>query len=134
MAIDEAIIKKFCPWGNAQLTFAIGAGILSEDSETGNYYQSTVEREYLAYLNIQPPSWDPKFGVDHTTYQCKGRLLNPCQLDDRITNGSQANAIVNGVYGRFELTFPLAIINNFYKDIRQEISGIFRKIGGPDCE
>jgi len=57
--------------------------------------------------------------------------LSPARLDLRITNGSQAEAIINGYHGRFELVFDLAMDNAVYRDIRQSIQGTFRVIGGP---
>jgi hypothetical protein len=69
--------------------------------------------------------------VDNSTYACTGRLLSPARLDPRITNGSQAEATINGYHGRFELVFDLAMDNAVYRDIRQSLQGTFRVIGGP---
>jgi len=114
MPIRNSTIEKFAPWGNSQLTFLVSTSGLTEDPETGNINQVEIEEDYLAYLNIQPPAWEPQRGIDTTVYQCQGRLLEPCHLNKDITNGSQAKAIINGVYGRFELTFPLSMLSKFY--------------------
>jgi len=131
MPIKNSTIEKFAPWGNSQLTFLVSTSGLTEDPETGNICPVEVEEDYLAYLNVQPPAWDSQRGIDTTVYQCQGRLLDPCYLNKGITNGSQARAIVNDMQGRFELTFSLSMFSKFYKDIRQEIHGTFRKVGGP---
>lgn len=132
MSIPAATIAAYAPWGNAELAFSVGTGAATVDPTTGNYVQSTETLEYLAALEIQPPSWDAKPGADVTAYQCRGRLLSPNRLDSRVTNGSQAEATINGLKGRLELTFPLNMDRAAYRDLRQEISGTFRISGGPN--
>ena len=131
MAIPTSIIRNYAPWGNAQLSFEVGGPVLSTDPTTGNQVQTTECVEYLAALNIQAPAWNGQPGVDNSTYACTGRLLNPPRLDPRITNGSQAEAIINGYHGRFEVVFDLAMDTAVYRDIRQSLQGTFRVIGGP---
>jgi hypothetical protein len=131
MAISGAIVAKYAPWGNAQLAFELGNGFAITDPATGNAVQTTEVVEYLAALSLQAPAWKPEAGVDNTTYSCKGRLLSPVTLDPRITNGSQANCVINGYRGRFELVFDLTMDLNFRRDLRQQIEGIFRVVGGP---
>lgn len=131
MTIPASVVASYAPWGNARLAFEVGGTTLSTDSATGNKVQSTELVEYLAALNIQAPAWNGQAGVDNSTYACTGRLLSPARLDLRITNGSQAEAIINGYHGRFELVFDLAMDNAVYRDIRQSIQGTFRVIGGP---
>ena len=104
------------------------------DPTTGNTIttlrnQQTIE--YLAAINLQQPNWKGEAGVDNTTYTCEGRLLTPATLDTRITNGCQADAVINGYRGRFELVFNLSMDRNHYSDLRQSIQGTFRVVGGP---
>lgn len=131
MAISATTIAAYAPWGNAQLAFEVGTGFATTDPATGNATQSTEIVEYLAALTLQDPSWTPEGGADNTTYSCRGRLLSPAILDPRITNGSQAEAVINGYRGRFELVFDLAMKRSGYRDLRQTIEGTFRVIGGP---
>jgi len=131
MAVSEVTIANYAPWGNAQLAFEVGGGPLTTDSVIVNAVQTTETVEYLAALNLESPSWDGQPGVDSSTYRCTGRLLSPDRLDPRITNGSQAEATINGYRGRFELVFDLTMDRAAYRDIRQSIQGTFRVIGGP---
>ena len=130
MAIAASTIANYAPWGNAQLAFEVGGTTLTTDADTGNTVQSIETVEYLAALNLEAPSWEGQPGADNSTYRCTGRLLSPDRLDTRITNGSQAEAIINGYRGRFELVFDLAMDAAAYQDIRQSIQGTFRVIGG----
>lgn len=129
MAISASTISAYAPWGNAQLAFRVGTGLPSTDATTGNTVQGTEVIEYLAALSLQAPNWKPESGVDGTTYACKGRLLSPAVLDARITNGSQAEAVINGYRGRFELVFDLSMAAAHRGDLRQSIEGIFRLVG-----
>ena len=131
MAISAATIASYAPWGNAQLAFEVGGNQLSVDPTTGNTIQTSQTVEYLASLNLEAPSWNGQPGADNSSYSCRGRLLSPARLDTRITNGSQAEAIINGYHGRFELVFELSMDSGAYQDIRQSIQGTFRVIGGP---
>lgn len=131
MPVPAATIAAYAPWGNAQLTFKVGTGKTTTSAATGNVVPVTEERSYLAALNISDPSWNGRSGADETVYACTGRLLSPSTLDARITNGSQAEALVNGVSGRFELVFDLSMDSAARVDIRQAIRGNFRVIGGP---
>ena len=131
MAISAATIASYAPWGNAQLAFEVGGNQLSVDPTTGNTIQTSQTVEYLAALNLEAPSWNGQPGADNSSYSCRGRLLSPARLDTRITNGSQAEAIINGYHGRFELVFELSMDSGAYQDIRQSIQGTFRVIGGP---
>lgn len=131
MAISATTIANYAPWGNAQLAFEVGSASLTTDSDTGNTVQTAETVEYLAALNLEAPSWNEQPGADNSSYRCTGRLLSPDRLDTRITNGSQADAIINGYHGRFELVFDLAMDVAAYRDIRQFIQGTFRVIGGP---
>ncbi len=131
MTIPASTVAAYAPWGNAQLRFELGTGIFSSDPKTGNAVQATEVVEYLAALTLQPPTWTGQSGVDATTYSCRGRLLSPATLDPRITNGTQADAEINGYRGRLELVFDLAMNRGAYRDLRQSIEGTFRVIGGP---
>jgi hypothetical protein len=131
MAIPAATLASYAPWGNAQLAFEVGTGFATTDAATGNAVQATETLEYLAALTLQAPSWKPESGVDSTTYSCRGRLLSPATLDARITNGAQADCVINGYRGRFELVFDLAMDSAHRRDLRQSIEGIFRVVGGP---
>ena len=131
MAISATTLASYAPWGNAQLAFELGTGFATTDPATGNAIQSTEIVEYLAALTLQAPSWKPEAGADNTTYSCRGRLLSPAILDPRITNGSQAEAVINGYRGRFELVFDLGMDAFHRNDLRQSIEGTFRVIGGP---
>jgi hypothetical protein len=130
MAIPATTIANYAPWGNAQLAFELGTGVTAIDSCTGNTIETTEIVEYLASLNIQKPSWQGKSGVDETTYTCQGRLLTPATFDTRITNGTQADCLLNGLKGRLELSFELAMDAYHYGDLRQSIEGVFRVVGG----
>jgi hypothetical protein len=123
-------VADYAPWGNAQLTFTVTGDLVSADLETGNIVTGTEELQYLAALQISRPNWQKQEGVDMTTYTCTGRLLFPPALDPRITNGSQAVAVINGYAGRLELVFDLAMDEEAYGVIRQSINGTFRVIGG----
>lgn len=131
MAISATTLASYAPWGNAQLAFELGTGFATTDPATGNAIQSTEIVEYLAALTLQAPAWTSEAGADNTTYSCRGRLLSPAILDPRITNGAQAEAVINGYRGRFELVFDLAMDAAHYRDLRQTIEGTFRVIGGP---
>jgi hypothetical protein len=131
MAISATTLAAYAPWGNAQLAFEVGTGLATTDPATGNATQSTEIVEYLAALTLQAPSWKAEAGMDNTTYSCRGRLLSPAILDPRITNGSQAEAVINGYRGRFELVFDLAMDSYHRQDLRQSIEGTFRVVGGP---
>jgi hypothetical protein len=131
MPIAPATIARYAPWGNAELAFAVGGSATTVDQTTGNVVQTPEVVEYLAALTLQAPNWRPEAGTDSTTYACKGRLLSPVTLDPRITNGSQAEATINGYRGRFELVFNLSMDAYHRRDLRQEIEGTFRVVGGP---
>lgn len=131
MVLSAATVAAYAPWGNAQLRFELGTGLFSSDPATGNAVQTTEVVEYLAALTLQAPAWTGQSGVDATTYSCSGRLLSPATLDPRITNGTQADALINGVKGRLELVFDLAMRSFHRRDLRQSIEGTFRVIGGP---
>lgn len=130
MAIPSATIAAFAPWGNAQLAFEVGGTTTSVDPSTGNVVQNAETIEYLASLTIQYPGWNAAPGADTTVYSCQGRLLSPALLDARITNGSQADAVINGHRGRFELTFDLSQRAVHRRDLRTLINGTFRVVGG----
>ncbi len=131
MAIPSSTLSNYAPWGNAQLAFEVGTGSATTDATTGNAVQTTETLEYLAALTLQAPSWKAESGVDTTTYSCRGRLLSPSTLDPRITNGAQADCVINGYRGRLELVFDLAMDSVHRRDLRQAIQGIFRVVGGP---
>lgn len=132
MAIQASIVSAYAPWGNAQLAFEVGTGFASTDPATGNAVQNTETLEYLAALTLSVPNWTPEGGIDNTTYSCRGRLLSPSVLDPRITNGSQAAAVINGYHGRFELVFDLTMDPPHRRDLRQPLGGTFRVVGGPN--
>lgn len=123
-------LATYAPWGNAQLTFQVSNARITTDASTGNPIAGLESLTYLAAFKLARPNWQSQEGVDMTTYQCNGRLLYPTVLDERITNGSQALAIVNGYRGRFELVFDLDMDEAVYRTIRQSIQGLFRVIGG----
>ena len=130
MAIPAETIAGYAPWGNAVLTFEVGNDSTTVDEATGNPVQGKQTLEYLAALDLQAPNWQEHEGVDITTYRCSGRLLTPQTLDSRITNGSDAAAVINGYSGRLELVFDLAESRSGYADLRQSIQGTFRVVGG----
>jgi hypothetical protein len=131
MPVAASTIAAYAPWGNAELAFQVGTGTVAPDSETGNVTQLTESVSYLASLNIEGPAWEGKPGADTTTYRVTGRLLSPAILDPRITNGAQAEARINGMRGRLELVFDLAMDAAHRRDLRQSIQGTFRVTGGP---
>ena len=133
MSITAEQIAQYAPHGNAVLAFDLNMPAYSIDPESGNTVvsQKNQERvEYLAALNLQRPQWKGEPGVDNTTYLATGRLLTPAKFDERITNGTQADATINGYRGRFELIWDLTMDKGHYTDIRQSVEGTFRVIGG----
>ena len=133
MSITAEQIAQYAPHGNAVLAFDLNMPAYSVDPESGNTVvsQKNQERvEYLAALNLQRPQWKGEPGVDNTTYLASGRLLTPVKFDERITNGTQADATINGYQGRFELIWDLTMDKGHYTDIRQSVEGTFRVIGG----
>ena len=133
MAITADQVKQYAPHGNAKLAFVLSKEVYSTDAATGNTVvtkanQETVE--YLAAVNLQRPNWKGEPGVDNTAYSCTGRLLTPAKFDERITNGSQADAVINGYQGRFELIWDLTMDKGHYTDLRQSVEGTFRVVGG----
>lgn len=131
MAIDPALIAAYAPHGNAVLTFQVGTDASAVDPATGNVIEETETLEYLACLNPRGPAWDgSQGGADTSRYSVTGRLLSPPALDARITNGAQALCVLNGIQGRLELTFDLAMDSFHRASIRQSIQGTFTVIGG----
>ena len=133
MTITADQIAEYAPHGNAVLAFDLYQQAYVTDPATGNTVIETKNQErveYLAALNLQRPNWKGEPGVDNTTYSCTGRLLTPAKFDERITNGTQADATINGYRGRFELIWDLAMDKGHYTDIRQSVEGTFRVIGG----
>ena len=133
MSITAAEIAQYAPHGNAVLAFDLNMQAYRTDPETGNTVveKKNQERvEYLASLRLQRPNWTGEPGVDNTTYLATGRLLTPAKFDERITNGTQADATINGYRGRFELIWDLTMDKGHYTDIRQSVEGTFRVIGG----
>lgn len=134
MTISAETIAQYAPHGNAQLKFVLKMSAYQEDPTTGNIVTDVKNQEvveYLAAMNLQRPNWKGQSGVDDTTYSVSGRLLSPATLDPRITNGSQADATINGYNGRFELIFDLSMDKGHYTDLRQTVEGTFRVVGGP---
>ena len=134
MTISAETIAQYAPHGNAQLKFVLKMSAYQEDPTTGNIITDVKNQEvveYLAAMNLQRPNWQGQSGVDDTTYSVSGRLLSPATLDPRITNGSQADATINGYNGRFELIFDLSMDKGHYTDLRQTVEGTFRVVGGP---
>lgn len=130
MPIPAATIATFAPWGNAQLAFQVTGGApITEDPETGDPIASTTTLEYLAHVTISQPDWQKSEGADQSLYRCRGRLLAPRAFDPRVTNGSKATATVNGLQGRFELTFDLAASRAEAPEIGQAFDGTFRIVG-----
>jgi hypothetical protein len=133
MPISPEVVAIYAPHGNMQLTFTVTSNLPpTQNANTGNYELDTEELYYLAAAKLESPRWTPGFGVDPTLYMVKGRLLNPAFFDERVTTGIQAEAVVNGVAGRLELTFDLdnfsdPVANN---DLRQRFTGQFRVVGG----
>ena len=130
MTVTPQTIAEYAPWGNAVLAFEVSDGAPTVDPSTGNTIFGTTVIEYLAALSIQPPGWQGQAGADTTGYACTGRLLHPFALDRRIVNGSQAEATINGTRGCFELVLGLNMDQVSYQDLRQQIEGTFRLIGG----
>jgi hypothetical protein len=130
MTINPELIAAYAPWGNAELAFEVATSQATLDKTTGNYIFGTTTLEYLAALTIHMPDWKSAPGSEQTLYPISGRLLSPSTLDPRIVNGSQAVARINGLLGRFELVFDLAMNQAARVDLRQMIQGTFRVTGG----
>lgn len=131
MPISPTTISNYAPWGNSQLAFDLGTEATTIDPSTGNVVQEKVIVEYLAALSLDAPNWKADSGVDQTVYTCQGRLLSPAVLDPRITNGSQAQAVIDGYHGRFEFVMGKLPFGLTDPDTRQSIAGTFRVVGGP---
>lgn len=125
-----AAAKNFGHHANAELTFEVNGQVVDTDPETGNPVPRQEAITYLAALKLQAPRHESQPGADMSTYNCSGRLLDPPTLDPRISGGSQAAALINGVHGRLELAFDLAADRQMAAFIRQTIQGTFRVIGG----
>lgn len=123
-------VAAYAPWGNAELAFTVSSDAVIEDPETGNLVPVAEVQEYLASLRLQRPDPRRDPGVDMASYLCSGRLLHPATLDPRVTNGSEAEARINGYLGRFTLRFDLAQDEAARPFIRQTIEGTFRVHGG----
>lgn len=133
MTITADEIAQYAPHGNAILGFDLNMQAYVTDPLTGNVVTETKNQErveYLAALRLQRPNWKGEPGVDNTVYLATGRLLTPAKFDERITNGTQADATINGYRGRFELIWDLTMDVGAYTDIRQSVEGTFRVIGG----
>lgn len=133
MPITADQIAEYAPHGNAVLGFNLDTQVYSVDPATGNTVVETANQErveYLAALTLQKPQWKGEPGVDNTVYLATGRLLTPAKFDERIINGSQADATINGFRGRFELVWDLTMDKGHYTDLRQSVEGTFRVIGG----
>ena len=133
MTITASQIAQYAPHGNAVLAFDLNKQAYVTDPDTSNTVTETKNQErveYLAALNLQRPQWKGEPGVDNTVYLATGRLLTPAEFDERITNGTQAEATINGYKGRFELIWDLTMDKGYYTDIRQKVEGTFRVIGG----
>ena len=133
MTITASQIAQYAPHGNAVLAFDLNQQAYVIDPDTGNTVTETKNQErveYLAALNLQRPQWKGEPGVDNTVYLATGRLLTPAEFDERITNGTQAEATINGYKGRFELIWDLTMDKSHYDDLRQKVEGTFRVIGG----
>lgn len=124
-------VAEYAPWGNAQLTFRVGTGVYVPEPATGNAIETKTPLEYLASVTPASGDWTAAPGSDTTVWQLQGRLLSPSVLDPRITNGSEAEALINGVRGRFLLTTDMRMDAAHRRDLRQSISGTFRVTGGP---
>lgn len=129
MPIPAATIAAFHPWGNAQLTFKVSGGLAGTDAATGDPVTLDQTVEYLASITLSQPDWQKGDGADQTLYGCDGRLLDPQAFDERITNGSQAQAVINGYQGRLELTFDLSMERHAAPIIGQSFKGKFRVTG-----
>ena len=132
--ISATDIANYAPHGNAVLRFSLPKA-WQVDPVTGNVVspiKNQEELQYLAAINLTKPNWQGKEGVDNTAYMCTGRLLTPVEFDERITNGSQAQATINGYDGRFELVWDLTADKNHRQDTRTKVEGTFRVIGGKD--
>lgn len=123
-------VATYAPWGNAELIFTVSGAMVTTDPTTGNPIASVDTLEYLAAVTLAGPDWQKDPGADTTLYRCTGRLLYPAVLDDRITNGSKAAAVINGYTGRFELVYDLNPRGEAQATIRQSITGTFRVVGG----
>lgn len=123
-------VADYAPWGNTQLKFYVGNGTLTTDPRTGNRIELTEPLEYLASMAPDSGNWKAEPGSDPTTWTLQGRLLSPSTLDPRITNGSEAEALVNGLRGRFLLTLDLQMDAFHRADLRQALRGTFQVIGG----
>jgi hypothetical protein len=130
MPIPPLPVSNYGTHGNAVLVFEVSGLATVDDPETGNPIPIPERLTYLAALKIQRPNWKGQEGIDMTSFNCSGRLLEPSTLDARLTTGSQAEAKINGHNGRFELLEDISINRVALPAIRQAIAGTFRIIGG----
>lgn len=127
----QSLIDAYAPWSNAVLRFSVGTDVTAIDPDTLNVIETQEILTYVAALQPAPPRSDNSAGANDNRYAVKGRLLSPTFLDVRITNGSQAACTLNGMEGRLEISFDLAMDSFHRASIRQEIRGNFTVIGGP---
>lgn len=124
-------IDAYAPWSNAVLRFSLGTDVTAIDPDTLNVVETEEIITYVAALQPAPPRSNGSAGANDNRYEVKGRLLSPTFFDVRITNGAQAACTLNGMEGRFEVSFDLAMDSFHRASIRQEIRGTFTVIGGP---
>lgn len=129
MPIPAAIVTAFAPWGNAELSFEVSGGAITEDPETGDPVTAGQTLEYLANVTLSRPNWLKGKGADESLYECKGRLLHPKEFDRRITNGAIADAVISGYEGRVELRYELLMDQSVAPDIGRPFAGTFRVVG-----
>lgn len=127
----QRLIDAYAPWSNAVLRFSLGTATTEIDPATLNVVEAQEIVTYVAALQPAPPRSDNSAGARDNRYEVKGRLLSPTFFDSRITNGTQADCTLNGVEGRFEVSFDLAMDAFHRASIRQDIRGAFTVIGGP---
>jgi hypothetical protein len=121
---------NYRPWGNAVMVFTVGSG-LAFDPATRNVIQVPTELKYLAALNLQgASSGGSGSGASTNVYRVTGMLLTPTAFDTRIISGSQAEAVINGFRGKFDLEFDINAKPQYTAEISAVVQGTFRTFGG----
>ena len=120
---------SYSPFDNATLTFKVYASF-TFDPTTGNRVQNNVDEPYVCNIQLNSQSTENKEGINQVDTRCTGKLLAPSVFSSKIKAGMTADAIINGVTGKFRILdlgtniIPYARVTQF-----QSFSGIFEQTG-----
>jgi len=119
----------YAPFDNASLSFDVYSSF-ALDANTGNRVPVTTTESYIANVQLQVNTSDPKPGIDENEMTCRGRLLSPTQFSEKVKVGSIATCTVNGIEGKLRLTDLGSNTLTFARNtLFQEFNGIFEQNG-----